>query len=71
VLGVVARVAAAVEHDHLAEIERRHAFEAGDIHASWFEFERRAEAKPSMSVTTNWIAPQWQAPFRITGSFEL
>jgi hypothetical protein len=31
---------------------------------------RRAEAKPSVSVTVNRTAPQWQAPLRATGSEE-
>lgn len=35
------------------------------------QVQRRAEAKPSVRVTVNWTAPQWQAPLSVIGSSEL
>jgi hypothetical protein len=32
------------------------------------QVQRRAEAKPSVSVVVNFTAPQWQEPLRVTGS---
>jgi hypothetical protein len=35
------------------------------------QVQRRAEAKPPVSVATNSTAPQWHEPFTVTGSEEL
>jgi hypothetical protein len=34
------------------------------------QVQRLADAKPSVSVSANSIAPQWQAPFTVTGLLE-
>jgi hypothetical protein len=34
------------------------------------QVQRRAEAKPPVSVTVNLTEPQWQAPLKVTGSFD-
>ena len=34
------------------------------------QVQRRADAKPSVSVTVNFTAPQWQEPLRVRGSDE-
>ena len=35
------------------------------------QVQRRADAKPSVSVTVNFTAPQWQAPLSVIGSFDV